>query len=247
MNTNICSAIIWNITYIFRHFGDKDKRCTYEGLVLLIALYSYSLWARIQKENRAENLSPVMGRGIDSRNRVWNWVAKLHRLAGRYDNPMPTWFLDPTEGLKDTVSRDLFASGFFHGSVSPQPQSISLGKLVPMAYLPPVSLIPVVCEISWWLDGRGRVSYTVRYLRAHLFQKTELIVAHSLQCWATQSMVDSIKGLASTVSSRMMMSLKGIAGLMSGTLYSTVSKFAGTWLFLQCSRSIPQQVYFHPQ
>ncbi len=27
------------------------------------------------------NLSPAMGRGIDSRNRVWNWVAKLHRLA----------------------------------------------------------------------------------------------------------------------------------------------------------------------
>jgi hypothetical protein len=26
-------------------------------------------------------------------------VAKLHRLAGRYDNPMPTWFLAPIEGL----------------------------------------------------------------------------------------------------------------------------------------------------
>ncbi len=45
---------------------------------------------------RVENLSPTMRRGINSRNRVWNWVAKLHRLAGRYDNPMPTWFL----GLK---------------------------------------------------------------------------------------------------------------------------------------------------
>ncbi len=35
-------------------------------------------------------LSPGMGRGIDSRNRVWNWVAKLLRLAGRYryDNLM---------------------------------------------------------------------------------------------------------------------------------------------------------------
>ncbi len=41
-----------------------------------------------------------MGRGIDSRNRVLNWVAKLHRLAGRYDNPMPTWFLVPIGGLK---------------------------------------------------------------------------------------------------------------------------------------------------
>ncbi len=37
---------------------------------------------------------------IDSRNRVWNWVAKIHRLAGRYDNPMPTWFLAPIAGLK---------------------------------------------------------------------------------------------------------------------------------------------------
>ncbi len=51
-------------------------------------------------ETRVENLSPAMGRGIDSRNRVWNWVAKLHRLAGRYDNPMPTWFLAPMAGLK---------------------------------------------------------------------------------------------------------------------------------------------------
>ncbi len=50
--------------------------------------------------NRVENLRPAMGRGIDSRNRVWNWVAKLHRLAGRFDNPMPTWFLAPIAGLK---------------------------------------------------------------------------------------------------------------------------------------------------
>ncbi len=47
-----------------------------------------------------ENLSLAMGRGINSRNRVWNWVAKLHRLSGRYDNPMPTWFLAPIAGLK---------------------------------------------------------------------------------------------------------------------------------------------------
>jgi hypothetical protein len=51
---------------------------------------------------RVENLSPAMGRGIDSRNRVWNWGAKLHRLEGRYDNPMPTWFLAPIAGLTDT-------------------------------------------------------------------------------------------------------------------------------------------------
>ncbi len=38
--------------------------------------------------------------GIDSKNRVWNWVAKLRRLAGRYDNPMATWFLAPITGIK---------------------------------------------------------------------------------------------------------------------------------------------------
>jgi hypothetical protein len=50
--------------------------------------------------NRVENLSPAMVRGIDSRSRVLNLVAKLHWLAGRYDNPMPTWFLVPISGLK---------------------------------------------------------------------------------------------------------------------------------------------------
>ncbi len=49
---------------------------------------------------RVRNLSPAMRRGINSRNRVWNWVAKLHRLGGRYDNPMPIWFLAPIGGLK---------------------------------------------------------------------------------------------------------------------------------------------------
>jgi hypothetical protein len=49
---------------------------------------------------RVENLRPAMGRGINSRNRVWNWLAKLHRLAGQYDNPMRTWFLALIAGLK---------------------------------------------------------------------------------------------------------------------------------------------------
>ncbi len=46
-----------------------------------------------KQQTRVGNLSPAMGRGIDSRNLIWNWVAKLHRLAGRNDNPMPTRFL----------------------------------------------------------------------------------------------------------------------------------------------------------
>jgi hypothetical protein len=54
----------------------------------------------MQLSTWVENLSPAIGRGIDSRNRVWNWVAKLHRLAGRYDIPMPTWFLALIAGHK---------------------------------------------------------------------------------------------------------------------------------------------------
>ncbi len=27
-------------------------------------------------------------------------ISKLHRLAGRYDNPVPTWFLAPKAGFK---------------------------------------------------------------------------------------------------------------------------------------------------
>ncbi len=46
-----------------------------------------------------------MGRGINSRNRVWNWVAK-QQLAGQYGNPMPTWFLAPIAGLKLTTLYD---------------------------------------------------------------------------------------------------------------------------------------------
>ncbi len=53
-----------------------------------------------QVTRRVGNLCPAIGRGIDSRNRVWNWVAKQHRLAGRYDNLMPTWLLAPIAGLK---------------------------------------------------------------------------------------------------------------------------------------------------
>jgi hypothetical protein len=62
-----------------------------------IMTFSYSYF--FQGKNCVGNLSPAMGRGNASRNRVWNGVAKLHRLAGRYDNPMPTWFLAPIAGL----------------------------------------------------------------------------------------------------------------------------------------------------
>ncbi len=76
------------------------------------------------------------------------------------------------------------------------------------------------------MDGRGRVSYTVRYLGAHKFQKTELIVARSLLCWAVQSMVDSIKGLASSVSSTSDdVPVRDCRFDVRNLVYSTVSKF----------------------
>ncbi len=63
---------------------------------------------------RVGNLSPAMGQGIDSRNWVWNWVTNLHRLAGQYDNPMPTWFLAPIAGLKLPVSEPVFVDVYGH-------------------------------------------------------------------------------------------------------------------------------------
>jgi hypothetical protein len=56
-----------------------------------------SLW-------KACALTKALSRKLKSRygerNRIWNWVAKLHRLAGRYQNPMPTCFLAPIAGLQ---------------------------------------------------------------------------------------------------------------------------------------------------
>jgi hypothetical protein len=89
------------------------------------------------------------------------------------------------------------------------------------------------CEIIRWLDGRGRVSNIFRYLWDHKFQKTELIVAHSLECWAIQSMVDSIKGLASTVSSRRWCPLKGLQVWCPEPCTAQSAKYAGTWLFIE--------------
>ncbi len=59
------------------------------------------LWVQDEQYlTRVENLCPAMGRGINSRNWVWNWVGRLHSLAGRNDNSMPTWFLALIAGLK---------------------------------------------------------------------------------------------------------------------------------------------------
>jgi hypothetical protein len=74
-----------------------------EGVGLYTTVYSSLACetSSLLTEDRVGKLSPAMGRGINSRNRVWNLLAK-HRLAGRYDNPMPTWFLAPSPiaGLK---------------------------------------------------------------------------------------------------------------------------------------------------
>ncbi len=89
-----------------------DKKNWLVVCFLLLGLANYwILWCAVQVytalkvlknyfATRVENLSPAVGRGINSKNRVWNWVAKLQRLAGRYDNPMPTWFLVHIAGLK---------------------------------------------------------------------------------------------------------------------------------------------------
>ncbi len=92
---------LWNM-------GFQDKFIFLAGLIYLLVTGTSLTWRdesippgrRVADTSRVENLSPALGRGIDSRNRVWNWVAKQRRLAGRYGNPMPTWFLAPIAGLK---------------------------------------------------------------------------------------------------------------------------------------------------
>ncbi len=51
-----------------------------------------SLWVTY----RVENLSLSMGRGICSRNRVWNWVAKLYWLAAKLASTKPYAYLVPS-------------------------------------------------------------------------------------------------------------------------------------------------------
>ncbi len=80
---------IWSVKTSFCQFCQKRYW----------SLYDWSL-ERKRSVNWVGSISPTMGWGIDSRKRVWNWVAKLRRLAGQYDNPMPTWFLAPIAGLK---------------------------------------------------------------------------------------------------------------------------------------------------
>ncbi len=108
-----------------------------------------------QELNRkgVENLSPAMGRGINSMNRVWNWVAKLHRLAGRYDNPMPTWFLSPIVGLK-------LPSQWQDNNAS--------------AVLPHSSLTIRNCSQCWALNGHGLLNYGVIQSADPLLRSTHL-------------------------------------------------------------------------
>ncbi len=71
---------------------------------LLSSLYAAhwlaTRWSDAAAQWSKAELKSRYGARNRSRNRVWNWVAKLHRLAGRYDNPMPIWFLTPIAGLK---------------------------------------------------------------------------------------------------------------------------------------------------
>ncbi len=93
-------------------------------------------------ENGVGNLSPAMGRGIGSRNRVWNWVAKLHRLAGRYDN-MPNWFIAPIAGLKLLTLCTLYQLSHIH-SYNPSPTSHSSSKFYQLINTHSQTMITVV-------------------------------------------------------------------------------------------------------
>jgi hypothetical protein len=91
-----CKPMGWTpFHYIHHHVQSWDIRCSWVGRYTspISTLPLYELCG-YNKEIRARVgiVSPAMGRGIDSWNRVWNWEAKLHRLAGRYYNTMPTGF-----------------------------------------------------------------------------------------------------------------------------------------------------------
>ncbi len=52
---------------------------------------------------QSRKLKTRFGARNQFQDRVWNWVAKLHRLAGQYDNPMPS----PHSGTKVTDTEKL--------------------------------------------------------------------------------------------------------------------------------------------
>ncbi len=72
---------------------------------LLVCFERFPSWLCSQPRRLFKSSSTAIRRGIDSRNRVWNWVAKLHRLAGRCENPMSTWFVAPIAGFKLPTQR----------------------------------------------------------------------------------------------------------------------------------------------
>ena len=89
----------------FQQRRRQNKIETIEGKTFFL-LYCHSLvlyevastWSNLILQNLLQITGPYCAYHL--RNRIWNWVAKLHRLAGRYDNPMPIWFLAPIVGLK---------------------------------------------------------------------------------------------------------------------------------------------------
>ena len=102
-----------------RHHAQRYRYCTYNLGLSIYILYIYTkafvYFLNNRPSGKFSSILPlilhittveetclliVVGLGIDSRNRVWNLVAKRHRLAGRYENHMPTRFLAPNAGIK---------------------------------------------------------------------------------------------------------------------------------------------------
>ncbi len=105
-----------------------------------------------------------MGRGIDSRNRVWNQVAKLHRLAGRYDNPMPTWFLAPVAGLKLPTLSSARAVNFFKNYNSgAATRGLAVGRKQIQATAAPRTITPLETKRSQMVGYLHRVGRVLSF------------------------------------------------------------------------------------
>ncbi len=59
----------------------------------------YTEWSEKQVKQLSRKLKSRYGARNRFREPSLELVAKQHRLAGQYDNPVPTWFLDPIAGL----------------------------------------------------------------------------------------------------------------------------------------------------
>jgi hypothetical protein len=86
------------------HYSNECEKAWCRGGERSVLKYSEQLWPRISRKHISANSQKLKSR-YGARNRFQEpslklSIAKLPRLAGRYDNPMPAWFLAPIAGLK---------------------------------------------------------------------------------------------------------------------------------------------------